>query len=491
MTEIALNGDRRWRLALVTACCVSLLASGCSSNDSDGSGEQDGTPTTTEASSSTGPGDAELSVQWMEGFDAEGTPEEYNKVGVLAVGDTQAPNVLVLEPGTSSSAAYFVPLAQDIVDAMPDWQVWAIERRQNLLEDHSKLDSFDAGEIDNQELFDYYLGYLNDPTITDHYENIPDDTVEFAKQWGLEVAVEDARIVIDAAADKGGKVVLGGHSLGGSVTTAFATWDFDGSPGAEQLDGLVYIDGGSRATAVTVEEATTALDELDSPQASPWLSFGGIAAPFAGLFMATGSSAALLDPDAPSLGPASGLLPEEIVPPVPSTNVGQFGYALDVGTSPENLAAAQAHLGAGITDDGGWDSTGAITPIERYATMFSGAGIDDSDGTEWYFPQRLTNDTGVIANGNENPAQEVLGVRSTLGDQLPEDLYIYAFGASLGGEQVTASAQALAEQSGIPESNLTLIASADTYAHNDPAGAAPDNEFLDALLPFLEQVAAS
>jgi hypothetical protein len=171
--------------------------------------------------------------------------------------------------------------------------------------------------------------------------------------------------------------------------------------------------------------------------------------------------------------------------------VGQYGYALDVSTSPESLAAAQAHLGAGITDDGGWDSTGAITPIDRYATMFSGAGIDDSDGTEWYFPQRLTNDTRVIANGNPNPAQEALGVRSTLGDQLPEDLFIYAFGASLGGERVTSSARALAEQSGIPEENLTLVASDDTYAHNDPAGAAPDNEFLDALIPFLEQVSAA
>ena len=36
-----------------------------------------------------------------------------------------------------------------------------------------------------------------------------------------------------AAAQRGGrKVVLGGHSLGGSITTAYATWDFGGRPGA-------------------------------------------------------------------------------------------------------------------------------------------------------------------------------------------------------------------------------------------------------------------
>ena len=477
---------------MAAICCLSVLAAGCSSDDSEDSEDSTGQDTSADTSESTSPSAAalEASLEWMDGFEAEGTPEEYNKVGVLAVGDDDAPNVLVLQPGTSSSAAYFVPLARDIVEASPDWQVWAVERRQNLLEDHSRLDSFDAGEIGNQELFDYYLGYLNDPTISDRHENVPDDTVGFAKNWGLEVAVEDTLIVVGEAAEKGGKVVLGGHSLGGSVTTAFATWDFDGNPGAEQLDGLVYIDGGSRSSPLSVEEARAALEQLEEPGTSPWLTFGGIPAPFAGLFMATGSSAALLDPDAASLGAASGLLPAEIVPPVPATNAGQFGYALNVGSSPENLAAAQAHLGTGITDNGGWDGTGAITPIGRYAEMFSGAGIEGADGAEWYFPQRLTNDTRVIANGNANPAQEVLGVRSTLGDQLPEGLFIYAFGASLGGERVTSGAAELAQQSGIPREHLTLIASEGTYAHNDPAGASPDNEFLSALGPFLEQVAA-
>ena len=61
----------------------------------------------------------------------------------------------------------------------------------------------------------------------------------------MKVAVEDLRRVITAAEDLGGKVVLGGHSLGGSVVTAYATWDFGGKPGADGLAGLVYIDGGS------------------------------------------------------------------------------------------------------------------------------------------------------------------------------------------------------------------------------------------------------
>ena len=50
-------------------------------------------------------------------------------------------------------------------------------------------------------------------------------------------------------------------------------------------------------------------------------------------------------------------------------------------------------------------------------------------------------------------------------------------------------AQALAQQSGIPKSNLVLVNQASTYAHNDPAGAYPNNIFFDNLLPFLTRVA--
>ena len=84
---------------------------------------------------------------------------------------------------------------------------------------------------------------MKDPRITHHFQPVADTTVEFAKQWGMNVAVEDLHVVIGAAEKLGGKVVLGGHSLGGSVTTAYATWDFDGHVGADELAGLVYIDG--------------------------------------------------------------------------------------------------------------------------------------------------------------------------------------------------------------------------------------------------------
>jgi pimeloyl-ACP methyl ester carboxylesterase len=435
---------------------------------------------------------AAVKVTWMPGFKAPGTPAKYNKVGVVKVGPANARNVLVFEPGTSAGGAYFVPMAKWIVSSLHGWQVWSVERRENLLEDQSVLDLGKARKANGQQVFDYYLGFLANSKIKHHFKFIPDASVAFAKQWGLRVAVGDLHRVIAAAHKLGGKVVLAGHSLGGSVVTAYATWNFAGRPGADQLAGLVYIDGASRPAA-TAMQAQADLQKLKSGT-SPWLSFGGISAPFAGLFNATGSLGALLEPNARSLGQQFPLLPADLKPSVPVTNLGQYGFALNVPTSPPALIAAQAHLGKGIAAQGpihGWNGAGALTPIKRFATMFSGLGIKGVDGTEWYFPERLTIDEEAVGNGIANPAQKVLGVNSTLGRHLPKRLLMYAFGAALGGPAVPAATKLLAAQSHIPLGHLTLINRQSTYAHNDPAGAYPRNVFFSHLLPFLRKVAAS
>jgi hypothetical protein len=469
---------------VVVVVCGLVLVSACSSSSkSKGSG----TTSATTAPAASQP----LAVTYMDGFAAPGTPSQYNKVGVIKVGPAAAKNVLVLEPGTSAGSAYFVPLAQWIVEKAPGWQVWAVERRENLLEDQSMLTKYKNKQATSTQLYDYYLGWLKDKSITTHFTPQPNASVEFAKQWGMNVAVEDLHVVIAAARQMGGKVALGGHSLGGSVVTAYATWDFGGHAGAADLAGLVYIDGGSGSRTITSAQATQELAALNAPAQTPWLSFGGIPAPYAGVYASAGAAAAKYDPDSLSLGQTSGLLPASIVPKQRVTNVGQFGYALNVATSPPSLAAAQAHLGTGVSANGGWNGTGALTPIDRFASMFAGAGADAVDGAEWYFPQRLTDDTAAVDNGNANPAQAVLGVKATMGDKLPTSLLIYAFGAQLGGEVVVTDARQLAQQSHIPDSNVTTRNEALTYAHNDPNGAYDKNLFFEDLLPFLARVSGS
>jgi hypothetical protein len=381
-----------------------------------------------------------------------------------------------------------VPLAKWIVSGAKNWQVWSVERRENLLEDQSELNLAKHGGATARQVFDYYLGWITDPSVPHHVIGIPASS--YAKRWGMGVAVGDLHHVIAAARRLGGRVVLGGHSLGGGVVTAYATWNFAGRPGADQLAGLVYVDGGSFG-GESAAAARSGLAALDAPAASPWEAFGGIPAPFAGLLVASGAEAALLDPDGPSAGQGSGLLPAGLTPPVPATNLAQFGYALNVGTSPAALIAAQAHLGRGLSSTGGWDSAGALTPITRYAEMFSGNGVTGADGSEWYFPQRLSLDLGGVGNGTPSGAQRALGLKTTLGRRLPRTLRIYAFGARLGGQAILDEAATLARQSHIPRRQVMLVDRHASYAHNDPIGAYPRNAFFSHLIPFLRTLSAT
>src|ERR1700712_4945219 len=131
----------------------------------------------------------------IAGLKVAGTPAKYDRVGILKIGSAKAKNVLVLNPGTSASAAYFAPLAEALVARAPGWQVWAVERRENLLEDQSVLDRAKEGKATPQEVFNYYLGWLKDKSITTHFQQIPDAQVAYAKQWGMNTEIQDLRRV--------------------------------------------------------------------------------------------------------------------------------------------------------------------------------------------------------------------------------------------------------------------------------------------------------
>ncbi|HXD54571.1 MAG TPA: hypothetical protein VN618_07435 [Solirubrobacteraceae bacterium] len=490
---------------LATACALAALAAGAT--------------VTGAAASPTAP--IKIKREWMAAPAAPGTPSSFNlkgshlphdlnlnRVGVIKVGRRTAKNVLVFVPGTSGGAAYIVPFAKSLAQRLGDWQVWSVERRENLLEDQSLLRKAKSGKATPAEVFHYYLGYLTEAgEPKPHMTLIPSETVSFAREWGMNVAVEDLHTVIEAAKAQGGKVVLAGHSLGGSVVTAYATWDFAGTPGADGLSGLVYDDGGSSPTPVTKEKAEEELTKLS--KGSPWLAFGGIGSPYLGLFSSLGAQSTVQAPEEASLAESFALLPANLKPKnekgelIPVTNEAEFGYGVNVGSSPPSLIAAQVHAGAGLEaaakEDGlvGWDGTGAISPLRRYAEMLAGTDTKQADGDEWYFPERLTIDTGAVAEGNSNPAQEVLGEKAIHGHELPAAMKILAISSELDkafGGSVLTSAEVLAAQSGIPAENLTLIDRESEYAHNDPAAAEPEgniegNAFYDGLVPFLEGIA--
>ena len=149
--------------------------------------------------------------------------------------------------------------------------------------------------------------------------------------------------MIDAAHRLGGEVVLGGHSLGGAIVTAYATWEFGGRAGADGLAGLVYDDGGSFGSTISAAAARGLLATLDA--GTPWLAFSGVPAPLLGIFSAVGSTLALIAPDQPSLAQSFAFTPAVLKPPVAATNLATFGYDTDVATSKLSFAA-QAHARA-------------------------------------------------------------------------------------------------------------------------------------------------
>jgi pimeloyl-ACP methyl ester carboxylesterase len=418
----------------------------------------------------------------VRGANAPG-PAKYDKVRVIEQGPRRAHNILVLVPGTSGGAAYFRPVAGDIVKRLKGWRVWSVDRRENLLEDHSQLDRALAHQITAPELFRYYLGWIGNPSIVPHFEPVTDDAVPYARRWGMGVAIRDLHNVIRAARRGGHRVVLGGHSLGGTITVAYATWDFRGRPGAKDLAGLVLIDGGSsRSATLSRAAARKRLAELKS--GSPFLDLTGAGLPWsAGVFNIVGSTATRLDPNAPSVFTGWPFLPADLRPPVDATNAGGYGYAFDHDTSPASLSLIHMHLGqlAASGDPRGWVD-GELSTVQRAATMFS--GIRGIDGTAWYHPVRLSIDGGAVAGGVRNPAQKVLGVRAVHGDDL--HIPIYAIETSLGAGRVLRGARALARRSHV---RARLVDRDRTYDHIDPLAALPSkNAFLKTVIPFLRRV---
>ena len=434
-----------------------------------------------------GSASAKLNVMTLKGTPAPGTPAMYNKFKVVKQGPAKAKKILLLEPGTSAGATNFRPLGNALVKRLKGWQVWSIERRENLLEDHSMLEKYLNGDATNQQVLDYYLGWILDSSIQPHFQGKTTEETEFAKRWGLSMTVQDIHKVVKIARKGGRKVVLGGHSLGGSIVTAYATWNFHGKPGAKGLSGLVFIDGAGAREAddlPSAEDAQTSLDGLNDPSASPFITLVPPLPWAAGVFNAMGSTAALLDPNSRSLVGNFPLLPESLKPPVSATNLAQYAYAVDADTGPENLSLVQSHIGdlAPSGDPRGWVN-GQLGTAQRAAQVFR--EIDGMDGTAWYHPLRLTLDAGAVNNGIANPAQKVFGIKTTMGKRV--HLPMYSFDTSLGNGRVKRATEALAKQSHVPKKWVRTVARKKTYAHIDPLSATPSkNDFIKTLVPFLK-----
>ena len=103
---------------------------------------------------------------------------------VVKSGPAAAKRVLVIMPGTSASAGNTAMVGEDIAKRLKGWQVWSIARRETLLEDHATFDRALKGEVSPAQLFDYYLGWLANPQVTDHVKLPADADVAYTREVG-------------------------------------------------------------------------------------------------------------------------------------------------------------------------------------------------------------------------------------------------------------------------------------------------------------------
>lgn len=186
-----------------------------------------------------------------------GTPARYDAVQVRTFGSPSASHVLVLVPGTNGGAGDFDLVAPYLAAHVPDLQVWSEMRREGALQDESVVQSTLAGKTTSQQLFDYYLGWISNPKITDHYHALKPADYPFVADWGMAVAMNDLHAVIMKARDGGRHTVtLGGHSLGGTEAAVYPAWDFNGQAGYTTINGIVCIDGCAGAPSTFGAPAT-------------------------------------------------------------------------------------------------------------------------------------------------------------------------------------------------------------------------------------------
>jgi len=201
----------------------------------------------------------------------------------LSTDKTKPHSILILMPGTWVGAMSLNQFATDLIRLMEKagksgFEVWVIDRRSEQLEDHTGIRwaEKNKGKLPADEILkglsDYYKPAFEPQAqgkIIDGKKFVPldQDSVRFMANWGADVAIRDWREVVlhahrvvgnDVVEQDGQMVVkkkpgnyvfIGGHSLGGSLTVLYASYDFDRRAdkellGMNDVDGLVLLEGG-------------------------------------------------------------------------------------------------------------------------------------------------------------------------------------------------------------------------------------------------------
>jgi hypothetical protein len=459
------------------------------------------------------------------------TPTEFDRVQVLRYrADTATPTparaVLVMVPGFLGGGGSFDPLARSLVRrsvaANSPVEVWALDRRSNLLEDLRGMHAAAAAR-DPEVAAGYYL--RQDVSVGgqrfEGFRGASDPALSYMAEWGLATLVNDLRAVVARVPESRQHAVLVGHSLGASIVEAYAAWDFDGTAGYRSIAGLAMIDGVAGGTSVTemqwrmgggggpVGLGNVGVDALR--RTGPWF----VALPFIGVKAlavseivarraALAPDAVVADNDRDALFRI--LLSVPRVPPL--TNAAAMGFAFDESACP--LGFARMSVGAPIgplmrgpnpfdpmemlsapssaTETYRWTDAATVMPREftPIANAVAAWTATPSNFSEWYFPTRLGLD--VAALGNLSLAADAWqvreGIRATHGREVDVPLLgvATAFTARASAYDRARDRMAAAVGSDLPAAGAMRAMEAAYRAiavpgmtHIDPLTAADDN----------------
>lgn len=346
--------------------------------------------------------------------------------------------IVVFMPGFLAGAGSHDSLARAVVrrsTADAPLEAWAVDRRANLLEDRTGIDAALAA-TDADLLTGYYFEGLEVSGQTFPGFKTQRD-VEFETEWGMASTVADLRAVLSLvpADQRQARVVLAGHSLGATIVSQYAAWDFDGVAGHEELAGLVLMDGvtGDEGAPLTITQDQYETTGVPSPMGTlPSLSQLRVGSPYFAfpLLEATlfpiGTGAAMratwnpdiVEKDVPRAKAFQTIFLMDRLPRF--TNRAAFGLAFDEASCPVSIAAVNAGQATGgalteaVSPFGGstvlkptelsatyqWLEYDQVEPKEvtslsEFALSWTRPGADFG---EWYFPSRVLLDVGVSSS---------------------------------------------------------------------------------------------
>jgi len=404
------------------------------------------------------------------------TPVEYNRFRVVRwrLGPSGAPvrALFVFEPGTFGGAMSFDGVARALVlRSQPGEaiEVWAVDRRTNLLEDLTGLDAAEQAK-DVEIARRYYFGgeAIGGKSFAGFVDGA---SARYASEWGLATHLGDVKKLLETlpAAERPRRVFLGGHSLGASTVEAFAAWDFAGVAGYMELAGLVLIDGVARKEgddASTIDRdayehggaagpfgPSTSIDSVRDGQVFGSLPLLGakafVVAEYLSIAATEDPAGVRVDSDRDEL--LGLLLGMSAVPKM--TNRAALGLGFDNESNPLSFTtvscgratggAIEAYTGvtgatldhpsdASATYD--WSDFDAISPADATSIGHLARSWYLGEGTnfaEWYFPNRLPLDAsaaGTLVADASDWRFATYGLRATHGRRIDIPIFGGAFG---------------------------------------------------------------